>query len=232
MTLVHDAYLFNPEMFFDIVFPYLKALNDSGLGYANLRNKALQVFEQNPGVRSLCEEYGGWTDSAIETQFPNNDVSSIDDVAFWVVILLYSNLSEGCSIRLGLGSDFYLLEKALDASGWHADKRRLLLWGHDFKDLPIRVHGSGPPNSDQRSFYPVWENIRPFSTSGRAGWLGASEVTNMYDDLQALEQKIQQTADQKASYDPENMHKVFKLAIQMLSTAQKEKAGLCLIGSG
>lgn len=232
MALVHDAYLFNPERFFDIVFPYLQVLDESGPGYANLRNKALQVFEQNLRVRSLCEEYGGWSRSAIDTHIPNKTVYNLDDVAFWVVILLYSNLGEEDSIRLGLGSDFYSLNKLLEASGWQADQRRLLIWGHHFKDLPTRVHESAPSNSDRRSFYPVWEKIRPFSTSGRAGWLGAGEVIHMYDDLQALMQKTQETADQETSFDPENERRVLDVAIQMLSTARMEETGLCLIGSG
>lgn len=235
MSLVHGAYLFESEVFLRKANSIFETLDSKEQGYAKLRQEALEIFAQNHQVRALLEEYGGWSKSAIETQFPIDKPHCSDDITFWLMINLFQHLefNKGESThQMGLGPTFLSLNRALEILGWQRDQRELLIWGHEFKHLPTL----GPQQSQQRPennerSAQIWQHLRPFSTGGRVGWLSANDVVRLFGDLQATEVTPAVTLGM-GSNEVEGVSKVFELAAQMLLWAQDKKTGLCLIVSG
>ena len=75
------------------ISPYISTLDDANKGYKKLRNDALLALESNSLCARLARDYGGWSLEAIKLQIPVDKPNSIEDIAFWLVILLYNNLA-------------------------------------------------------------------------------------------------------------------------------------------
>jgi len=156
MAIYHDAYLFKLKDFLTSVKPYIQALKQESDGYGTLRSHALQIFERNEQVRKLSNEYGSWDKKNILLDFPSASPYSADDVAFWIVLILYADFVPHDSQQLGLGHYHNLLGKLLPLIGWEQNEVRLLIRGNGFDQLSEYDPSIGGD---------FWNYVRPFSTA-------------------------------------------------------------------
>jgi hypothetical protein len=233
MSIFHDAYLFKPEEFVAAVRPYVDRLQASREGYSFLRSAAISIYDNNPWVRKLAGEYGGWDRNAIVTEIPADQPESPEDIAFWVVIFLYHHLFEA-GMPLGLGNNWHIIEKIVSMLGWNDCEKNLLIKGHNFKELAQEQLCGGDKSfdsSDESLSY--WSSIHPFSTGGHAGWIDLNDVQRLTNELSKGQSQLPSLKmHENNKPDIESMQEVYQLATKMLATAQKEGCGLCLIMSG
>lgn len=224
MTAFHDAYLLNLEMFASKIAPYLGELR-MDRGYEQLRLDAIRLYENNSHIRHLLSDYGGWDRNSILTQIPDSSPYDQEDVAFWLIILLYSELRTG-QHQMGFGSDRKLAQDTLTRLGWLDNEVELLIKGRSFKDFaqvwfPGEVGIAG-----------YWDHARPSSTAAWAGWLDRTEVERLLTKLNEDEQKLLKLTGEIAEADPKAVDRVYGSAKDMLFSATRSNCGLCLIISG
>lgn len=234
MALYHDSYLFKPEEFTAAVIPHVEAILNDPDGYESLRASAIGLFDHDPRVRELADVYGAWDRSGIETGAPTDQPQHPRDVAFWLVILLYKHLGKTEGRRLGLGNDWRLMKAVLKSLGWNDIEREMLIAGNDFRHLFPRVAPSGRISfgSSVRGLEYL-TLIQPFATGGQAGWID-------YDDTQRLLEKLsrERTGLSNAQVggdlqtNGDSIESVYQAALEMLTAAEENRSGLCMIVSG
>jgi hypothetical protein len=224
MVAFHDAYLISLEALTSRLAPYLEKLQ-ADEGYDQLRSDAIQLYESNSYIRDLLSDYGGWDKNSIFTQIPEKSPYDQEDVAFWLVILLYSELKTGLH-QLGLGSAFQLIQQTLSQLGWVSGEIELLVKGRSFKDFAqVWLHR-------EAKFSDYLNYIRPSSTSAWAGWIDHTEIDYLLDKLDEDEHKLLLLTESATETDSITIGRAYQSAIDMLISAKQNKADLCLIISG
>ena len=230
MTLFHDAYLFQLSEFYGKVDQQIALGLDVVEAYVALRHEAIHIYDQEPGVRMLSDEYGGWGRSAIVTQVPEQQPDDIDDIVFWLVILLYSTLTQ-LQPPLGLQTYRRLLARLLKGTNWSSSDVTLLVRGHP---LGKSWH-SEPRTTSATTTEAIWatalSRLRPPSMDGQLGWIARADCQRLLSQLEADEQQIESIA-QATMTDVVVAKIALTKAIEMLSAAASQDIDLCVITSG
>jgi len=244
MSLFHEAYLFHPDAFAHAVMPRVEELQTIGSGYNLLRVEAIRLYEVSLQVRTLADEHGGWDREGITTAFPEREPAGAADAAFWITLLLYGHLVPLTDRRLGLTGYWETLDNVLIGFGWGDARRRLLIEGRNFDDLARAWTNARAPSYAGEEVDPtLWDHLSWGLQSGRVGWLSDDDTRILLQDLIADEPKL---STRPASLIPSETHRriqgggqmdaqmreAYRLAIEMLTVAQKEQCGLCLIIAG
>jgi hypothetical protein len=231
MGITHDAYLFEPNRFVNEALPYVEALEASTEGYALIRTAAIELYDNNAEVRSLAERYGGWDRNAIVTQMPSGHPSAPEDIAFWLVILLYGHCRTKEPCPLGLGSQWSSFDGVLAALGWSDTDRDLLLRGNRFTHLVGKTlnEKTGRPYEAHATAY--WDHVDPFSQGGRAGWISFQEAQKLLRRAADDKHRLRGIAHTLEA-DYEELKKVHRSALEMLTASEQGRCGLCVILSG
>lgn len=159
---------------------------------------------------------------------------SRDDLAFWVLILLYSKLRAPDPHVLGLGGDLQAAEDTFVALSWSDDQRSLLLLGRDFKGLIPAVgehiwQRFGIDAEDEKAGL----ELRPSSTDRWAGWLDKSDIEIHLPLVVAAGQKLSGlNIEFTKKYETSEVGQSTDAASRMLSLADDEETGLCIVVSG
>src|SRR5438094_10340158 len=121
MSIVHDAYLFNPQPFALTLVDHARCLaNDDRQGYRGLRAAAIQSFDGNALTRELADQYGGWDRAAILDELTEQGASNPDAVAFCYLLLLYGHLVPPLPQNsLGLCTSWRACAKSLERMACH-----------------------------------------------------------------------------------------------------------------
>lgn len=213
MAVYHDAHLFDIARFSSRIARYLRDRGRAADAYRRLRAEALRAFEENPEVRRLASDYGGWDLEAIGLQVPAGAPEDIEDEAFWMVLLLYDSFRPG-ERALGLGENWRLpggaTPRGIDESDW-----QLLVRGRDFAELPIKEDID--PD--------VLRSIRPGATASRAGWLDLPDIRRLLQSVESVTERLDGNDD---SHD----RPALSSAAAMLEAARNEAWALCLVTSG
>jgi hypothetical protein len=226
----HDVYLFEPENFMNAIMPYMEALRKVKNGYSLVRTAAIDLYDRNPQVRFLAEEYGGWDRNAIITQIPSSYPQSPDNIAFWFVILLYGYCRMKEPSTLGLGNHWRLVDSILKMLDWSDADRNLLIEGKRFTELVQKTFLENKKNGEI-NIMGYWDYVNPFSQDGHVGWISFQEsqilLERMINDKDRLTgiAKIMKT-------DFELLQRVYQAASEMLIAAKEAHCGLCIIRSG
>ena len=232
MSIFHDAYLFSPNEFVDEVIPHVRNIEKTSHGYSLLRSYTLNLYEREPSMRLLSEEYGGWDATAIMTQLPEEHPKGPEDLAFWFVLLLYKHLSRTEPHRLGLGAHSDLMNKISEMLGWTDEDRSQLIRGRSFQHL-IQARGERDRFDSSKDKSEYWNYFRPSSVGGRAGWLDFEDTQRLLRKLENDESKLPDLQIQAhINLKYELVEQVYHSAREMLTAAQRERRGLCLIVSG
>ena len=183
MSIFHDAYLFSPNKFVDEVIRHVRDIEKTSHGYSLLRSYTLNLYEREPSMRLLAEEYGGWDAAAIMTQLPEEHPKGPEDLAFWFILLLYKHLAGIKPHQLGLGAHSDLMNKISEILGWTDEDRELLIRGRSFQRL-IQAHAEKDHFNISKDKLEYWNYFRPSSVGGWAGWLD-------FEDTQRLLRKLE-----------------------------------------
>jgi hypothetical protein len=227
----HDAYLFEPESFINTVIPYINALKEDKSGYSFVRAAAIDLYDNDPQVRFLAEEYGGWNRDAIVAQIPSDYPYEPDDIAFWFVVLLYSfcRMKESCT--LGLGNHWHLFDCTLEALGWNDADRHLLIIGNDFTHLVEKALSKGKGRLDELNVMGYWDYVKPFSQGGQVGWIGLQDSQRLLNKIIDDEHRLTSVVGvMKADF--KLLQEAYQAAFEMLVAARDAHNGLCMIISG
>src|SRR5258708_38258534 len=92
MTMITDLYLFDPNNFAQAITPYIPHYEVDRDAYVKLYSKALELIDQNSGVLYFLDQYGGWDRQSLQSE-EFTEVISSENIAFWLMIFLYDNLS-------------------------------------------------------------------------------------------------------------------------------------------
>lgn len=233
MALIHDAYLFEQGQFAATALAHLTPVPPDGEAYTRLRSEALELFDRNQQVRDLADRYGGWTRDAIVADIPADRPQAPEDTAFWLVLMLYSQLGDAGGKTLGLGDEWRLMDSLVEQLSWNRIERRLLIYGRPFRELvEIHVQSAGMAPLPAAALE-VLDNIRPFSTGGSAGWVGSAESQTIHamllrDQPQLTSLRVAEALGQ----DDRHVQQVYQSAIDMFAVTEDGRRGLCLIISG
>ena len=91
MSIVHEAYLFEPSRFAADVLPYAKALQQGRGGRQAVQKAAIQRFEQSTTVQALALD-AGWDSWSVYEGVEKEEPNGPRDIAKWIVFLLYDHL--------------------------------------------------------------------------------------------------------------------------------------------
>lgn len=222
MATYHDAYIFRPEQFMEVLAPYLDGLQQLDAGYATLRAAAIALFDRNAPVRYLAATYGDWERDRLLAGAPEERPQGFHDIAFWFVIVLYSQLLSRPH-TLGLGGKWDTLAKGLARLGWDPQDVALLVRGRKFVDL---AQARCP---QARLGY--WHHFAPRAKDGYAGWLALGDVLRLKELLLATAAKTHAlTAEFTTSHD--DLQRSYRAALQMVTAAEEARAGLCILMAG
>ncbi len=229
MGIFHKAYFFNPEDFLKSVSPYLIALKKGEEGYLFLRSAAIEVYDNNLTAQSLAEEYGGWDRNAIITQISPYYTQEPEDVAFWLVLLLYSFCQNKKPQSIGLGDNWRLMQNILKELEWHVEDINLVIKGKKIKTLFMgeTLTNKKMINEDTNFL----DYVNPFSQSGQLGWLSLQEVQVFSETLKASEHKLGSVA-KKLGMGIDKIEDTYRVAFDIFESAKEKNLGLCLIISG
>ena len=221
MAIYHDSYLFQPENFAADVVPCLEDLQRSPEGYVRLRSRTIAAYDESTVMRLMAEDYGGWDRKSIVGEVPADKPENPEDVAFWLVLLLYHHFLNTAAYHLGLRDGWRLMGEITGALGWSDVEADLLITGRSFRSLRDYMDHT----SENLEYL---EYLHPFSTGGRAGWLSFTDVQSLHGKLVGDQPRFEnlQIGQDAAS------KKVYASAFEMLNAAEKERCGLCLIRSG
>ena len=222
MATYHDAYVFKPEQFIAMLAPYLDGLQQVDTGYAPLRAAAIALFDRYPPVQYLAATYGDWERDKLLAGAASERPQGFHDIAFWFVIVLYSQLLSRPH-TLGLGGKWETLAKGLARFGWDPQDITLLVRGRKFAEL-AQAHCP-----QARLGY--WHHFSPRTKDGHAGWLELPDVVRLKGLLLATAAKTHAlTAEFTVSHD--DLQRSYRAALQMVTAAEEAQAGLCLIMAG
>jgi hypothetical protein len=223
MSIIHEAYLFDPLAFVLENEPGIRlSLQDRHSGWNQLRSTVLEVFDANLQVRLLADNHGGWDRVGIAESFLNSAVPDQDAIPFCYTLLLYNRLSGPMPPKeMGLGIKWWAYQNALQHAGWDVGDIALVFDGKNFKDLLLGSGVFGDLSTDNlQDLGATWAQISPYSVCGRAGWLDRSDVRRLTNQMQGLVTIKEEHADFPANLEC------------MLKTASDQETGLCIIHSG
>lgn len=222
MATYHDAYIFRPEQFIEVLAPHLEGLQQPDAAYATLRAAAIALFDRNPPVRYLAATYGDWERDKLLAGAPAERPQGFHDIAFWFVIVLYSQLLSRPH-TLGLGGRWDTLAKGLARLGWDPQDVTLLVRGRKFVEL---AQARCP---QARLGY--WHHFAPRTKDGYAGWLAPADVVRLKELLLSTAAKTHAlTAEFTTSHD--DLQRTYRAALQMAAAAEEARAGLCILMAG
>ncbi len=224
MAIIHDAYLIDLESFANKLTPYLEILGE-GNGYEQLRLEAIRLYESKSEIREILGDYGGWDRNSILTQIPETPPQHPEDVAFWLVILLYNEFKSGLH-QLGLGSALNLVQYSLTLLGWSENEVEQLVRGNSLKVFAQKRLHIETVIADH------WDLVRPSSTSAWAGWLDRPEIECLLHRLIEDEQKLASMSPKNAETNGITLQDAYQSAISMLASAKRNNTELCIIISG
>ena len=222
MTIAHDAYLFDPAAFANLIAVHLDDIVErQSFGYSNLRKAAIRSLHDNERVQYFVDRYGGWNESAILQELPQQWSGDTDDLSFWATLLLYSEMH--MDQPLGLKSHWKDLNAILTRQSWTMSDRELLVrgadWGKFSNVLPGRLADS---DFVQRTV----TGIGPSSVGGHAGWLDTERLLLLKERMSAL-----RSLRQSAAIDHGESEALLQAEV-MIETAIMARLGLCVILSG
>jgi hypothetical protein len=225
MAINHDAYPFNLAAFADEIAKHTQRIDQQPSdAYAALRDAAIAAFQSNKRVQDLANTYGGWDKSSVVQELPQAWAGDSSDLAFCLMLLLYDHLSD---LPLGMHTLWQSCSGLLGRSGWGSTDRELLVRGREFSAFFDAYLVKGEPSQPARAqTRTVFQQVRPASVSGHAGWLDLSDVLSLKNRLDAEEAHIRSKAA-----DPDESE-AFQKAQAMLDMAVTKEKGLCLIISG
>lgn len=175
MAISHDLYAFYLDQLIAILTPNVALIDKDQGGYSTLRLNALKLFEENPNLRVLLDEYGGWDRSAIEAQIPANQPNGPKDIAFWILFLI---LSQMIRINTSAFKPLYIAQ----SFHWDTAFINLLSKGRPFKELAQRrIYAKDDNSSGAIPTY--WDYVHPVSTVGTLGWLSTEDVAELLSKL-------------------------------------------------
>lgn len=229
MGIFHEAYLFNYDDFLKSISPYLIALKKGEEGYMFLRSATIEVYDNNPVVRSLAKEYGGWDRNTITAQISPSYTQEPEDIAFWVILLLYSFCQNKKPHSLGLGNSWRLMQNILKELKWHAEDISLVIKGKKIKYLFMGEMSANKENINKDAAF--LDYVNPFSQNGQLGWLSLQESQVFSEMLKIAERRLGSVA-KKLRMDINIIENTYQASLDMFENAQKGNCGLCLIISG
>jgi hypothetical protein len=219
MTVVHDAYLFQPCGFANHIVELTRESSGNwSLSYAKLREAALTALRRNSVVRELADRYGGWDENSLTRELPTDAGSQFDDFVVWVSLILYDHfLAQDLPPPRGLGETWSETQACLCMAGWSSGDAKLAIDGNPFISLFTEMNGEPavPPN-DKDDLRMMMMAFRPPSTASSAGWLSSHDVMVLQDRLVAINRPEEAL---------NRLKHIFGCAVQF-------HAGLCMIKSG
>ncbi len=223
MTIIRDAYLFNPSAYVTATKKYVHLLAGDRLeAWNSIHLAAQKCFDENSLVERLASEYGGWDRHSLIAEFPSTDPPGAEDYAFMLTMLLFAQLSEPTPARrFGLGRSWSEISTLLRSIGWQEDDARLSIGGRKSARLLTDTQLSSailPGTVDW--ILEIWKNVGPVSTCGTIGWLDESDI-----------HRLRPLVDRERHGD-KTVQCLLELLASMLFTAEQANSGLCLIISG
>lgn len=237
MAIVHDAWVFDAEVFAKRAIDFAKALADQPeVGYREVRASAIKALDE--GGWNLADRYGGWDRASVVDELPEDAPGTSDDVAFCFTLLLYGELHTSelheCDGQAGLGlrTQWRDCLELLEELHWTSAERELLVKGHGFGELVDRyLPETGLTERQLSEIRRIGNGIQPVSTGGSAGWLGFDDARSLLDKL-GRDEPMLATSNAPAGAAVTIDLTAHAKARTMLEAAVSGKRDLCLILSG
>jgi len=244
VTVTHEVFLLDVRELQIAIDPYIEELKKGPQGWDKVRARAIELFEVDPMVRTLADEYGGWDKFGIETDFPDSEPYEVSDVAFWLVLCLYHHLSRVERKMLGFGGRQELFAMIVGKLGWNEYERNLLVQGRSFYALFEAPFTSiSVTNYKSNGVGGAWDYLGHAVRSGSVGWL---DLQGIYDLHKKVVEDRHKVASLHISWDfiersglpleqgsiaPTRrlVSEVYQAAIDMLNVAIERRRDLCLI---
>lgn len=217
MTVVHDAYLFDPQHFRSALESTLREGTWS-IDLDRLQTKALQAFDTQPFVALLADRYGGWDRPSIEELSMEDEAIENGAADVWLSLILYAELEPFRPDEpAGLAAEWRVTQQSLIDSGWSTRDAEFAVHGHRLSSIfalaPSRPAIVPLPSNDLRLRL---HQFSPPSTASCAGWLS-------FHDVLALRHRLAQVTP---------IHPPITRYVTLLDAAIDRQSAVCIIQSG
>lgn len=235
MSIIHDAWLFDPSGFAETIAESIRSIADNpSVGYRLLQDAAVAALDRSNGGWSYAERYGGWDRASVLAELEELPVSDGRcHAAFCFTLLLYAHLAahNGAGESLGLHDRWRHGHEVFNRLGCNSAERDLMIRGHPFHLFLERYLTPHLTARQVSEIDGVWECIHPASTGGHAGWLDGRDVELLFRELKEPKGNIggQTSSPQRSVLDKTEIQRRTE---NMLQTAMAKNRGLCLILSG